>query len=188
MVEPLGTTFRGLAGCRQGNSGSLGGLPQLDRQPSISEDLATVEVPVVCMQGARSPDSMFRLVRSLAAAIPTARTHRIEGAGHAAAFDATTNFVQLIADTISSGETDLCVHARDQPVVGVCPRTDPQPRCSRSWCWCRTLPGCSFDKQTTPPRVQDGVHQTEHARAHARTADTSRRCEEKRVAVRRCRW
>jgi len=62
-------------------------------------DLATVEVPVVCSYGARSPDSMFRLVRSLAAAIPTARTHRIEGAGHAAPFDATTRFVQLIADT-----------------------------------------------------------------------------------------
>ena len=56
---------------------------------------------------------MFRLVRSLAAAIPTARTHRIEGAGHAAAFDATTNFVQLIADTISSGETDLSAFMRE---------------------------------------------------------------------------
>ena len=42
---------------------------------------------------------MSRLVRSLATAIPTARTHRIEGAGHAAPFDATTNFVRLIADT-----------------------------------------------------------------------------------------
>jgi pimeloyl-ACP methyl ester carboxylesterase len=62
-------------------------------------DLATIEVPVVCSYGARSPDSMFRLVRWLAAAIPTARTHRIEGAGHAAPFDATTKFVQLIADT-----------------------------------------------------------------------------------------
>jgi hypothetical protein len=49
---------------------------------------------------------MFRLVRSLAAAIPTARTHRIEGAGHAAPFDATTNFVQLIADTITSDEAE----------------------------------------------------------------------------------
>jgi pimeloyl-ACP methyl ester carboxylesterase len=63
-------------------------------------DLATVEVPVVCTYGARSPDSMLRLVRSLATAIPTASTHRIEGAGHAAPFDATSNFVQLIAGTI----------------------------------------------------------------------------------------
>jgi pimeloyl-ACP methyl ester carboxylesterase len=64
-------------------------------------DLATVEVPVVCTFGARSPHSIVRLTRSLAAAIPTAATHRIEGAGHAAAFDATSNFVQLIADAIS---------------------------------------------------------------------------------------
>jgi 3-oxoadipate enol-lactonase len=65
-------------------------------------DLATVRVPVVCSYGARSPDGMFRLVRALAAAIPTGRTQRIEGAGHAAPFDATTNFVQLIADAIAS--------------------------------------------------------------------------------------
>jgi 3-oxoadipate enol-lactonase len=64
-------------------------------------ELATVEVPVVCSYGARSPTSMVRLARLLAAAIPTARTQRIEGAGHAAPFDATTNFVQLIADTIT---------------------------------------------------------------------------------------
>ena len=32
----------------------------------------------------------------------TARTHQIEGAGHAAPFDATSNFVQLIADTSTS--------------------------------------------------------------------------------------
>jgi pimeloyl-ACP methyl ester carboxylesterase len=63
-------------------------------------DLATVHVPVVCSCGARSPNSMFRLVRSLASALPDAKTHRIEGAGHAAPFDATTNFVRLIADTI----------------------------------------------------------------------------------------
>lgn len=65
-------------------------------------DLATVQVPVMCTYGARSPDSMVRLVRSLAAAIPTARAQCIEGAGHAAPFDATTNFVQLIADTIAA--------------------------------------------------------------------------------------
>ena len=69
--------------------------------PSAS-DLATVEVPVVCTYGARSPDSMARLVRSLASAIPTASTHRLEGAGHAATFDAASNFVELIADTIGS--------------------------------------------------------------------------------------
>jgi pimeloyl-ACP methyl ester carboxylesterase len=67
-------------------------------------DLATVHVPVVCSYGVRSPNSMFRLVRSLAAAIPDARTHRIDGAGHAAAFDAPANFVELIADTITAWE------------------------------------------------------------------------------------
>ena len=69
-----------------------------------AEDLATVDVPVVCSYGSRSPDKMFRLVRLLAAAIPTATTHRIEGGGHAAPFDATARFVQLVADTIASSE------------------------------------------------------------------------------------
>lgn len=69
-----------------------------------ARDLATVEIPVVCSYGAQSPDSMSRLVRSLAAAIPTARTHRIDGAGHAAAFDATANFVQVIVDAVNSLE------------------------------------------------------------------------------------
>jgi pimeloyl-ACP methyl ester carboxylesterase len=67
-----------------------------------ARDLASIETPVVCTYGARSPDGMARLVRSLAAAIPTASMHRIDGAGHAAPFDATENFVQVIADAITS--------------------------------------------------------------------------------------
>jgi pimeloyl-ACP methyl ester carboxylesterase len=67
-------------------------------------DLAKVQVPVVCSYGARSPDGMVRLVQSLASAIPTATTREIDGAGHAAPFDATTNFVQLIADAINPVE------------------------------------------------------------------------------------
>ena len=67
-----------------------------------AKDLATVQVPVVCTYGARSPDNMKRLVGSLAAAIPTATTCEIPGAGHAAPFDATSNFVQVIADNITS--------------------------------------------------------------------------------------
>jgi pimeloyl-ACP methyl ester carboxylesterase len=67
-----------------------------------AKDLATVGVPVVCSYGARSPDFIVRCTRSLAAAIPTATTREIEGAGHAAPFDATTDFVQLIADTVTS--------------------------------------------------------------------------------------
>jgi 3-oxoadipate enol-lactonase len=74
-------------------------------------DLATVQVPVVCTCGARSPNSMFRLVQSLAAAIPTATTRRIEGAGHAAPFDATANFVQLIVDAMTTSERDLSTAA-----------------------------------------------------------------------------
>ena len=67
-----------------------------------AKDLATVRAPVVCTYGARSPDNMKRLVGSLAAAIPTATTCEIPGAGHAAPFDATSNFVQVIADNITS--------------------------------------------------------------------------------------
>jgi pimeloyl-ACP methyl ester carboxylesterase len=64
-------------------------------------DLATVTVPVVCSYGSRSPTGMVRLVRSLAAAIPTATPREIDGAGHAAPFDATENFVRLVAESIT---------------------------------------------------------------------------------------
>ena len=64
-------------------------------------DLSTIEVPVVCSYGSRSRKSMVGLVRSLAAAIPTATMRQVEGAGHAAPFDATTSFVRLIADSMS---------------------------------------------------------------------------------------
>jgi pimeloyl-ACP methyl ester carboxylesterase len=70
--------------------------------PSAAE-LATLAVPVVCSYGARSPNRMVGLVQSLASAIPTATTRRVERSGHAAAFDAPTNFVQLIAETAGSG-------------------------------------------------------------------------------------
>ena len=62
-------------------------------------DLATVHVPVVCSYGTRSPDGMRRLVRLLAAAIPGAKARAIEGAGHAAPFDATAHFVELVAES-----------------------------------------------------------------------------------------
>jgi pimeloyl-ACP methyl ester carboxylesterase len=74
-------------------------------------DLAAVDVRVVCSYGARSPDGMVRLVQSLAAAIPTATIRRVEGAGHAAPFDAPANFVQLIADAITTSERDLVTAA-----------------------------------------------------------------------------
>lgn len=74
-------------------------LITIGNHPSAA-DLAAIQVPVVCSYGSRSPDFIVRRTRSLASAIPTARVHRIEGAGHAAPFDATANFVQLIADTL----------------------------------------------------------------------------------------
>jgi 3-oxoadipate enol-lactonase len=80
-------------------------------------DLAKVEVPVVCSYGARSPKSMVALVRSLASAIHAAKTHQIEGAGHAAPFDATANFVQLIADGVTS--SDARAHAAVAPAPDV---------------------------------------------------------------------
>ena len=75
--------------------------------PSRAE-LATIRVPVVCSYGRRSPATMGRLVRSLAAAIPTARTHEVIGAGHAAPFDATSAFVQLVAGAITTDGIPPC--------------------------------------------------------------------------------
>jgi pimeloyl-ACP methyl ester carboxylesterase len=67
-----------------------------------ASDLATITAPVVCSYGARSPDFMARRTRAFAAAIPRARLHRIEGAAHAAPFDATEEFVRVIADAITA--------------------------------------------------------------------------------------
>jgi hypothetical protein len=68
--------------------------------PSAAE-LATITVRVVCSYGARSPQSIVRLVRSLASAIPTATIFEIDGAGHAAPFGAATDVVKLIARSIN---------------------------------------------------------------------------------------
>jgi pimeloyl-ACP methyl ester carboxylesterase len=65
-------------------------------------DLATIAVPVVCSYGERSPTNIVRLTRSLASAIPNARTQEVAGAGHAAPFDSTTSFVHLITDTVNA--------------------------------------------------------------------------------------
>jgi pimeloyl-ACP methyl ester carboxylesterase len=64
-------------------------------------DLATITVPVVCTYGSRSPNNIVGLVRSLAAAIPAATTRQVDGAAHAAPFDAPANFVQVIADCMT---------------------------------------------------------------------------------------
>jgi pimeloyl-ACP methyl ester carboxylesterase len=62
--------------------------------------------------GVRSPNGMVRLVQSLAAAIPTAATRRIEGAGHASPFDSTTNFVDLVAEAVEAREARELTAAR----------------------------------------------------------------------------
>ena len=80
-------------------------LISIGNHPSAAE-LASIDVPVVCSYGSRSPDFMARRTQSLAAAIPTARIHRIEGAAHAAPFDAPANFAQLIADTVTVRDGD----------------------------------------------------------------------------------
>jgi pimeloyl-ACP methyl ester carboxylesterase len=85
---------------RENGRAALADFVNSSRNYPSATDLATVRVPVVCSYGARSPDFMPRLVRSLASAIPTARAEPIEGAGHAAPFDATTEFVRLIAEAI----------------------------------------------------------------------------------------
>jgi pimeloyl-ACP methyl ester carboxylesterase len=64
-------------------------------------DLATITVPVVCSFGSRSQKNIVALVHSLADAIPTATTRQVDGGGHGAPFDATANFVQVIAEAIS---------------------------------------------------------------------------------------
>jgi len=64
-------------------------------------DLATIDLPVYCTYGQRSPGNMFRLTRALASAIPTALVRQVEGAGHAVLFDAPERFVQLIAGTVT---------------------------------------------------------------------------------------
>jgi pimeloyl-ACP methyl ester carboxylesterase len=69
--------------------------------PSARE-LGTITRPVVCTHGARSAKTMVRVTHTLAGAIPTATVTEIEGAAHAAAFDAPTNFAQVIADAACS--------------------------------------------------------------------------------------
>jgi pimeloyl-ACP methyl ester carboxylesterase len=75
------------------------------------EELARIQTPVVCTYGARSGDVTASITRSLASTIPTARVREIEGAGHAAAFDAPAGFVQVIVEEIRSQEGVSNVHA-----------------------------------------------------------------------------
>jgi pimeloyl-ACP methyl ester carboxylesterase len=66
------------------------------------KELVAVTQPVTCTYGARSPSTLVRVARSLAAAIPTSKVTEIPGAGHAAPFDATASFAQVIVDAATS--------------------------------------------------------------------------------------
>jgi pimeloyl-ACP methyl ester carboxylesterase len=65
-----------------------------------AKELAAMRPPVFCTHGARSTKTMARVTRSLARAIPTARLTEIPEAGHAAAFDAPANFVEVIVEAV----------------------------------------------------------------------------------------
>jgi pimeloyl-ACP methyl ester carboxylesterase len=69
----------------------IGGYPP-------AAQLATIKRPVVLTCGTRSHTNIKRVARSLATAIPGARVQEIEGAGHAAAFDAPAGFARVIAE------------------------------------------------------------------------------------------
>lgn len=64
--------------------------------------LATITSPVICVHGARSDPTMARIARSLSRRIPAASVRKIEGAGHAVAFDAPAAFAKVIAEAIPS--------------------------------------------------------------------------------------
>jgi pimeloyl-ACP methyl ester carboxylesterase len=78
-------------------------INSIGNYPTAAE-LATIRVPVVCSYGALSPEFIVRFTRSLATAIPRGRVHRIEGTAHAAPFDATEDFVELLAEVASTQE------------------------------------------------------------------------------------
>jgi pimeloyl-ACP methyl ester carboxylesterase len=67
-----------------------------------AKQLAGVTTPIVCSYGSRSSAKMMRVTRRLASAIPAATFRQINEAGHAAPFDAPTNFASLITSLIGS--------------------------------------------------------------------------------------
>jgi pimeloyl-ACP methyl ester carboxylesterase len=74
---------------------AVGGYPS-------AKELASVTRPVLCSYGARSNKPLVRVARSLARVIPTAQLREIEGAAHAAAFDAPASFVGVITKAARS--------------------------------------------------------------------------------------
>ena len=72
---------------------TMGGHPR-------AKDLAKITSPFVCTYGSRSRSYMRSITRSLAQAIPTATVREIDGAAHAAPFDAPGNFAQVIVEAM----------------------------------------------------------------------------------------
>jgi pimeloyl-ACP methyl ester carboxylesterase len=92
------------AGRENGTAALWDFLTTIGNRPT-AQALATIQVPVMCSFGGRSPDFLVNRTLAFAAAIPGARLHRIDGAAHAAPFDATDDFVQLIDDTLRHATT-----------------------------------------------------------------------------------
>lgn len=73
----------------------------IGRYPS-ARDLASVRRHVVCTCGSRSPSTIVRVTKTLATVIPAAAFRQIDGAGHAAPFDAPADFANVIKDTLTT--------------------------------------------------------------------------------------
>jgi pimeloyl-ACP methyl ester carboxylesterase len=67
-----------------------------------AEELADITTPVVCSCGSRSSPKLVRVTRKLASVIPTATFLQIDEAGHAAPFDAPSNFANVITSLIAA--------------------------------------------------------------------------------------
>jgi pimeloyl-ACP methyl ester carboxylesterase len=74
---------------------AIGGYPS-------ARDLATVRPHVVCTCGSRSARTIVRVTKALADLIPAAEFRQVEGAGHAAPFDAPAAFAEVIIDVITA--------------------------------------------------------------------------------------
>jgi pimeloyl-ACP methyl ester carboxylesterase len=68
------------------------------------QQLAAIDRPVTCTCGERSAKTIVQVTRSLAKAIPTATFAQIEGAGHAAPFDAPSNFASVVLDALAASK------------------------------------------------------------------------------------
>jgi pimeloyl-ACP methyl ester carboxylesterase len=70
---------------------AIGGYPS-------ARQMRAVERPVVCSCGERSSPTIVTVTRALAKAVPTASFAVVEGAGHAAPFDAPREFARMVLD------------------------------------------------------------------------------------------